>query len=59
MLLLSRKLHEVIEIGPDITVMVTKIDGDRVVLGVDAPRSVPVDRGEVADAKRREATNGQ
>lgn len=54
MLVLSRKTNEVIEIGPDVRIVVTKIRADRVWLGIEAPRDVTVHRGEVADAIRRE-----
>ena len=54
MLILSRKTNELIEIGPDVRMVVTKISADRVWLGIEAPRDVTVHRGEVADAIRRE-----
>lgn len=54
MLVLSRKLDEAIEIGRGITITVTRIQGDRVSLGIVAPREVPVDRREIAESKRRE-----
>jgi carbon storage regulator len=47
MLVLSRKLGEVITIGKSITVTVLAVDGDRVKLGVAAPAEVPVHREEV------------
>ena len=51
MLVLSRKKNESIKIGPNITVVVVEIRGDKVRLGIEAPREVPVDRDEVRDAK--------
>lgn len=51
MLVLSRKAGEKIIIGADIMVMVTEIRGDKVRLGVDAPRDVQVDRPEVRKSK--------
>jgi len=59
MLILSRKTNEVIEIGPDVRIVVTKIRADRVWLGIEAPRDVTVHRGEVADAIRREGEDEQ
>lgn len=57
MLILSRKRHEVILIG-DIRVVVVEIRGDKVRLGVDAPKDVPVHRREVYEAiKRQEKRN--
>ena len=47
MLVLSRKLGEVLVIGNDITVTVLAVDGDRVKLGVAAPAEVPIHRQEV------------
>ena len=47
MLVPTRKLGEEIIIGDNIRVKVVAVQGDRVRLGVDAPRSVPVDRLEV------------
>ena len=51
MLVLSRRLGETIHIGDDITVTVVYIDRGKVRLGIKAPRSVPVDREEVAREK--------
>jgi carbon storage regulator len=47
MLILTRKLNERFFIGDDITVMVTRIDGGQIRLGVDAPASMPVYRAEI------------
>ena len=50
MLILSRKIEESIVIGTGkdaITVMVTRIEGGNVRLGITAPKYVPVHRGEV------------
>ena len=49
MLVLSRHVNEAIIIGNDIRIVVTEIHGDRVRIGVEAPRTVPVHRQEVAD----------
>lgn len=56
MLVLSRKKNESIIINNDITIVVVEIRGDKVRLGVEAPKEVPVHRREVYDAiKRSEA----
>ncbi len=47
MLVLSRKLRESIKIGDDITVTVTEIGQNQVRLGIDAPKTVKVLRGEL------------
>ena len=58
MLVLTRKKHEVIQIGQNITIMVVAIEGGKVRLGITAPRGVPVHRQEVAEAIARELENG-
>ena len=56
MLVLSRKKNESIVINDDITVVVVEIRGDKVRLGVEAPKEVPVHRREVYDAIKRSET---
>jgi len=53
MLVLSRKKNESIVINDDITIVVVEIRGDKVRLGIDAPKEVPVHRQEVYEAIRR------
>lgn len=53
MLVLSRKKNESIVINNDITIVVVEIRGDKVRLGVEAPKEVPVHRREVFDAIQR------
>ena len=57
MLVLTRRLGQGVRIGLDIEVRVIRIDGDRVVLGFDVPREIPVLRSElfaeVADEVQR------
>lgn len=50
MLVLSRKQDEKIRIDDDITIMVISIQGDKVRLGIDAPKRVAVHREEVYEA---------
>ncbi len=60
MLVLSRKKNESIVINDDITIVVVEIRGDKVRLGVEAPKEVPVHRREVYDAiKRNESTKSE
>ena len=54
MLVLSRKKNESIVINNDIVVTVVEIRGDKVRLGIVAPKEVPVHRQEVYDAIKRE-----
>jgi carbon storage regulator len=58
MLVLSRKKNESIVINDDITIVVVEIRGDKVRLGVEAPKEVPVHRREVFDAIRRNEASG-
>lgn len=53
MLVLSRKKNESIVINNDITIIVVEIRGDKVRLGIDAPKEIPVHRQEVYDAIQR------
>jgi len=53
MLVLSRKKNESIVINNDITIVVVEIRGDKVRLGVEAPKEVPVHRQEVYEAIQR------
>lgn len=59
MLVLSRKKNESIVINDDITIVVVEIRGDKVRLGVEAPKEVPVHRREVFDAIRRNEGGGK
>lgn len=54
MLVLSRKKNESIVINNDITIVVVEIRGDKVRLGVEAPKEVPVHRREVYEAILRQ-----
>src|SRR6187549_837041 len=54
MLVLSRQKDETIIIGDDIEITVVDIRGDKVRLGVSAPKEISVHRKEVYDAIRRE-----
>ena len=61
MLVVTRRATEAIQVGTDIVVRVIRVDGDRVVLGIDAPREVPIVRVELVDevsAEVRAAAGG-
>ncbi len=47
MLVLSRKENEQLMIGDNIVLTITRISGNRVAIGIDAPRDVRVVRGEL------------
>jgi carbon storage regulator len=55
MLVLSRKKNESIIINDHITVTVVEIRGDKVRLGIDAPKEVSVHRREVYEAIQSQA----
>lgn len=50
MLVISRRIGESFLIGDDIEATVVDITGEKVVLGISAPKSVPITRIEIADA---------
>lgn len=50
MLVLSRKKNESIVVDDSIVITVVEIRGDKVRLGIEAPREVPIHRSEIRDA---------
>ena len=60
MLVLARKKDESIVIDGNITVTVIDIRGDKIRLGIEAPKNIRVDRSEIAarreDSIKKEAT---
>ena len=47
MLVLSRKVGESILIGDNVTVVVTAVEGERVYIGIEAPKDVRIYRKEL------------
>jgi carbon storage regulator len=47
MLVLTRRPGQSILVGEDVQLMIVRIEGDRVVVGIDAPRDVRVVRTEL------------
>ena len=47
MLVLSRKVGEQIQIGDNVSIVVNRVAGDRVSIGIKAPRHIRVVRGEL------------
>ena len=58
MLVLSRKVEEEIIIGDNIHITVVAIKGDKVQIGITAPKDVAVDRQEVHE-KRKGSFSGE
>ena len=58
MLVLSRQKDESIMIGDDVEITIVDVRGDKVRLGITAPKEIPVHRREVYEAIQREK-NGQ
>ncbi len=54
MLVLSRQRDETIMIGDEVEITIVDIRGDKVRLGITAPRHIQVHRKEVYDAIKRE-----
>jgi carbon storage regulator len=57
MLVLSRRVNETIIIGDDIRVTLLGVEGDKIKLGIEAPKTVKVLREEILEATK--ATNRQ
>lgn len=54
MLVLSRQRDEIIMIGDNIEITIVDIRGDKVRLGISAPKEIPVHRKEVWESIQRE-----
>lgn len=54
MLVLQRHRNERVRIADNITITVLEIRGDKVRLGIDAPREIPVHREEVWQEVQRQ-----
>lgn len=59
MLVLSRKKDESIVIHDNIVITVVEIRGDKVRLGIQAPREVPIHRSEIHAAIQNEQQSSQ
>ena len=56
MLILSRQRDESIMIGDNVEIIIVDVKGDKVRLGITAPKKIPVHRREIYDAIQREKT---
>ena len=52
MLVLGRKINEVIHVGDDIRIVLISIQGNWARIGVEAPNNLPIVRGELKDSWR-------
>lgn len=59
MLVLSRQRDQTIVIGDSIRITIVEVRGDKVRIGIDAPRDVTVHRQEVYDAIKRETDGAE
>ncbi|WP_432357510.1 carbon storage regulator CsrA [Sporosarcina sp. UB5] len=50
MLVLSRKTNETIKIGNDIEIRILEVKGDAIRIGIEAPKSVDILRGELVQS---------
>ena len=57
MLILTRKLNEVICVGDDIKIQVVSIRGEKVKLGITAPTNIVVHRKEVYERVKNDKNN--
>jgi len=53
MLVINRKVGQRIKIGDDIYLMIVRIKGGSIRVGVEAPKDVPVRRVEIIDDEGR------
>ena len=58
MLILTRGEGHVITIGDNIRITIVEVRGDKVRVGIDAPRDVPVLRAELLEQTQEGSGNG-
>ena len=59
MLILTRRIGELIRVGDNVTVTVMDIKGQQVRLGIEAPKEVAVHRQEIYERIKREAETNE
>jgi carbon storage regulator len=57
MLILTRRVGETLIIGDDVKLTVLGVKGNQVRIGVDAPKSISVQRAEICDDLKKNKTN--
>ena len=58
MLILTRRVGETVMIGDEVAVTVLRVKGNQVRLGVNAPKSISVQREEIFQRIKRESAQG-
>ena len=58
MLILTRRVGETVMIGDDVAITVLRVKGNQVRLGVNAPKTVSVQREEIFQRIQQEPTSG-
>ena len=59
MLVLSRQKSESIMVGDEVEITIVDVRGDKVRLGITAPKKIAVHRKEIYEAIQREKAEGQ
>ena len=59
MLVLSRQKNESIVIGDDVEIVIVDVRGDKVRLGITAPKKISVHRKEIYEAIQREKAEAE
>jgi len=58
MLILTRRIGEVLRIGDDVSITILGVKGNQVRIGIDAPKDVAVHREEIYQRIKREQSQG-
>jgi len=58
MLILTRRVGEVLRIGDDVSITILGVKGNQVRIGIDAPKDVAVHREEIYQRIKREGDSG-
>lgn len=53
MLVLTRQKNQTIKLGDDVSITIVDIDGDRVRIGIDAPKNLRIMRAEILEEVRQ------
>jgi carbon storage regulator len=49
MLVISRKSGETLQVGDSVSITILSVSGDKVAIGIAAPREIPILRGELVE----------